>query len=142
MTELWPCQVWKKKSRNFQKIGSAKFFFSYGHWWSPLKVPSITLNKICLIGPSEAAKQVRVKLTPPPCCGGKNTPPCGIGLSDFVSIGCLVFTLFLVWESHPPVIRFLQFLWTNLDIFLVYSTLRNTVRIYLKGSYHQILVSR
>ena len=38
------------------------------------------LHKICFAGPSEAFKQVRVKLTPPCAVEGK-TPPCRIGLS-------------------------------------------------------------
>ena len=60
----------KRKSQNFQKklarlkncTNSVNFwdiveiFFSYGHWCFPLKVPSIILHKICLIGPSEAVK--------------------------------------------------------------------------------------
>ena len=37
-------------------------------------MPSITLHKICLIGPSEAVKQVRVKLTPPRAVEGKIPP--------------------------------------------------------------------
>ena len=94
MSELWPYQVLKEKISKFTKIwlgrkncdNSVNFwditeiFFSYGHWWSPLKVPLIILHKICLIGPSEAVKEVRVELTPPPMLWREKYPPCGIGL--------------------------------------------------------------
>ena len=37
-------------------------------------MPLIILHKICLIGPSEAVKEVRVKLTPPRAVEGKIPP--------------------------------------------------------------------
>ena len=37
-------------------------------------MPLIILHKICLIGPSEAVKEVRVELTPPP----PPPPPCAV----------------------------------------------------------------
>jgi len=43
---------------------------------------SIILHKICLKGPSEAVKKVRVKLTPPPMLWREKYAPCGIGLRD------------------------------------------------------------
>ena len=58
----------------------SSIFFAYGHWWPPLKVPCIILHKICFAGPSEAVKQVRVKLTPFPVLWREKRPPCGIGL--------------------------------------------------------------
>ena len=47
-------------------------FFSFGPlYWCP----SFILHKICLIGPSEAVKQVRVKLTPLPRAVEGKIPP-------------------------------------------------------------------
>ena len=37
-------------------------------------MPLIILHKICLIGPSEAVKEVRVKLTHPRAVEGKTSP--------------------------------------------------------------------
>ena len=96
--EKWPryghVKFEKKNLKISEKIGSAdkncdnsvnfwdivEFFFAYGHWWPPLKVPLIILHKICFAGLSEAVKQVRVKLPPPPVLWREKQPPCGIGL--------------------------------------------------------------
>ena len=133
MSELWPYQVLKMKISKFPKIwlgrkncdnlvnfwDIAEIFFSYGHWWSPLKVPLIILHKICFIGPSEAGKEVRVKLTPPVLWREKY-PPCGIGLKthlfffQFLGGGTLFssdpgpkggLNLKALWRSHLTSVR-------------------------------------
>ena len=111
MSELWPYQVLKMKISKFPKIwlsrkncdisvnfwDIAKIFFSYGHWWSPLKVPLIILHKICLIGPSEDVKGVRVELTSPRAVEGKIPP-----VRDRVKVKCLgkKSELFPIWNKH------------------------------------------
>ena len=145
MSELWPYQVLKMKISKFPKIwlgrkncdnsvnfwDIAEIFFSYGHWWSPLKVPLIILHKICLIGPSEAVKEVRVKLTPPRAVEGKIPPVRDrvkghiIPISQDISFEKnSLFKVCLFWPSFCCLIHFiLRTYYSNQSRYLLWNKL-------------------